>query len=317
MPSTSVYALPIKPIPMRLHPSSLAIAASIVLGGMLAAQPQHASRFVLASITDDAGAPMGGAAAEDFIVRENGTTREVVGATAAHYPIAVLVDTSNFARPVFVQLRTAAVRFLGGLTGRDVALYTFGDVAMRAADFTRDVGALQKKAGGLFAEPQGQTHAADAIIRAASDLKKRNAAVSMIVVLSAGGVDRSGRMPAVVEETVLASRAIVYAVDMRPATVAAPANRPGGNGEAVDMSMVNFAGERLLRGLAERTMGRYQHIFSGSGFDEVLNALRQQVAAEVVLEYAVPPGSQATVLEIGTHLPGATARGVGLERQPQ
>jgi VWA domain-containing protein len=295
-----------------------AAAALLLLCGRPAAQTHQESRYVLARIVDDTGASLNGVSPEDFIVRENGAAREIITATPAHYPIAVLVDTSAFARPVFIQLRSAVVQFLDALSGRAVALYTFGDQALRVADFTTDVSALQRKAGSLFAEPQGQTHVADAIIRAANDLKARHSPIAMILVLSTGGIDRSSRMPVLVREAVLASRAVVRVIDMRQAAVAPPPNRPGGTGDAVDTSMSTFAGEQLLRGLAERTLGHYARIFSGSGFEGELGDLRQLLAAEVVLEYAVPAGAPpAHGLELGTHLPGATVQGMGLERAPR
>jgi hypothetical protein len=302
---------------MRRHTLIVAFAAVLLLAVGQPASSQPHTRFVLACVMDPAGTPMTGLIEDDFVVREAGERREILGVAPAHYPIAVLVDTSSFARPVFIQLRNALVRFLGALSGREAALYTFGDVALRVLDFTSAVGVLQQKAGGLFAEPQGQTHAADAIIRSATDLKKRGSAIGMILVLSAGGIDRSSRMPAVVEQAVVGSRAVVNVIDMRMATISAPANRPGSLAPAVDNSMVSFAAERLLRDLTERTLGRYDRIFSGSGFDEALNALRRQVEAEVVVEYAVPAGSVARSLEVGTKVPGATVRGVGLDRTPR
>lgn len=302
---------------MRHHTSVVAVAAVLLLAGQRPASSQPPSRFVLACAMDPAGTPMAGLTEDDFLVREAGERREILSVAPAHYPIAVLVDTSSFARPVFIQLRNAVVRFLGALSGRETAIYTFGDQALRVVDFTSAVGVLQQKAGGLFAEPQGQTHTADAIIRSATDLKKRGSPIGMIVVISAGGIDRSSRMPAVVEEAVVASRAVVNVIDMRMATISAPANRPGGVAPAVDNSMVTFAAERLLRDLTERTLGHYERIFSASGFDEALNALRRQVEAEVVVEYAVPAGSTARSLEVGTTVPGAAVRGVGLDRMPR
>jgi VWFA-related protein len=293
-------------------------AVAALLCGSPAAQAAPETRFVLARVVDGDGAPVIGLAPDEFIVREDGAAREIVNVLPARYPLAVLVDTSSFARPVFLQLRGAVVSFLDALTGRETALYTFGDQALRVVDFTTSVSALQQRASALFAEPEGQTHLADAIIRAADELKARRSPIVRILVLSAGGIDRSSRMPRTVYGAVLSSRAIVSAIEMRLSNAAPPASRPGRNDPAVDSSMVTFAGDRLLRGLADRTLGHYEHIFSGSGFAEAASGVRRQLESEVVIEYAIPAGAPAAHgLEIGTHLPGTTVRGIGLDWAPR
>jgi hypothetical protein len=273
---------------------------------------------MLVSAADADGRPLAGLGPDDFVLREGGVLREILDARPAHYPAAILIDTSAFARPVFFQLRRALTRFLDAMSDREVALYSFGDTAMRVANFSRDMSRLRRAADGLFADPQGQTHTADAIVRAAEDLRKRGTPLSTIVVLSAGGIDRSGRSPMDVTSAVLASRSIVHVIDMR-ATVGsgAPADRPRSRGAAVDNSYITLGADQLLRDLPARTLGRYMQVFGPSGFDESLDALRRQLAAEVVVEYLRPTETPAGPLQIGTRVPGATARGVGLERDPR
>jgi VWFA-related protein len=294
------------------------VAAVVLMCSSPPAQAAPETRFVLARVLDGDGALVIGLEPEELIVHEDGVSREIVAVTPARYPVAVLIDTSSFARPVFMQLRSAVVQFLDALSGRETALYTFGDQALRVADFTTSVSALQQKASALFAEPEGQTHLADAIVRAAEELKARGSPIAMILVLSAGGIDRSSRVFAKVYDAVLSSRSVVHVIDMRSATVAPQSNRPGTRAPAADSSMVTFAGDRLLRGLADRTLGHFEHIFSGSAFEGAVNAVRRQLEAEVVIEYAVPSGAPAAHgLEVGTHLPRTTVRGIGLGWAPK
>jgi len=44
--------------------------------------------------------------------------------------------------------------------------------------------------------------------------------------------------------------------------------------------------------------------------------LQRRLAAEVVVEY-IPGGGDSKSLRIGTRVPGATVRGIGLDRAPQ
>src|SRR5205807_7522921 len=97
-----------------------------------------ASRFVLVSAVDKDGEPVVGLTADDVIVQEGGSRCETLNASPAQYPVAILDDTTESARPDFSSLRTAVRRFIDRLSGREIALYTFGERAMRIVDFTRD-----------------------------------------------------------------------------------------------------------------------------------------------------------------------------------
>ena len=111
------------------------VLAAAVLGALAAPAPEasqtSASRFLLASVVDKDGDPMAGLTADDFIVQEGGARCEMLNASPAQYPVAILIDTSYAARPDFQQLRTAVAHLVDRLSGRDVALYTFGDRAMK------------------------------------------------------------------------------------------------------------------------------------------------------------------------------------------
>jgi hypothetical protein len=74
--------------------------------------------------------------------------------------------------------------------------------------------------------------------------------------------------------------------------------------------------EELLRALAERTRGRYDLIYSPSGFHATLDDLQRRLAAEVFLEYLSAGGATAA-LQLGSRVPGTTVRGIGLDRPPR
>jgi len=199
---------------MKMTCAIAAALAAFAIAAVTAAQP--ANRSVLASVVDATNAPLGGLAAEDFVVQEGGAACETIAVTPAQYPVAVLVDTSALARREFMQMRTAVRHLVARLSGRDVAIYTFGDRAYRAADFTRDTTKLERVVDQLFALPDGESHVLDAVIEAARDLARREPPVAMIVVVSAGGNDQSNRTPREVFDPVLASRSIVHVVDNCP-----------------------------------------------------------------------------------------------------
>src|SRR5262245_8229575 len=193
-----------------------ALALAIAIGtasATIVAQP--ASRFVLARVTDAAGEPLIGLGADDFVVYEGNESRDLLNATPASYPVALLVDTSGAARRDFNMVRTAVRQFMDRMSGRDVAVYTFGERALRVVAFTRDLGKLQRAVDNLFAAPDAESHVLDAIIEAAKDIKRRESPVTLMTIVSAGANDQSNRTPREVFDAVLSTRSIVRVIDMR------------------------------------------------------------------------------------------------------
>jgi len=294
--------------------------ALVVIAATATIASQAASRFVLARVVGNDGEPVAGLTADDFVVQEGGARCETLRAAPAHYPIAILVDTTQAARAEFIQLRTAVGQFIDRLSGREIALFTFGERAMRVAEFTTDAGKVRRAAEGLFAQPDAESHVLDAIMEAAKTIQKREQPMALIVVVSAGGNDQSNRTPREVFEAVLPSRSIVHVVEMRtPRASGRLVNPRGRRSSTSDRSAEAALGlEELLRGLAERTRGRYDLIYSSSGYHGMLADLQRRLAAEVFLEYLAPGSDRASGgLQLGSRIPGATVSGIGLDRAPK
>ncbi|MFN8058612.1 MAG: VWA domain-containing protein [Vicinamibacterales bacterium] len=278
-----------------------------------------ASRFLLASAIDREGRPAVGLEADDFLVREENQLRTTLDAWPAVYPVAILVDNTQNARADFIQIRSAVHQFVGSLSGREVALYSFGDRATRIVDFTTDLKKVEKATENLFALPESESHVLDAVIEAARDIRKREVPVAAIVVVSAGGNDQSNRTPREVFEPVLGSRSIVHVMDMRSPRASGRLGRVRGlrNGTSDRAAEAALGLEEVLRGLAERTQGGYDHVYAASGFGALLQELRMQLVSEVFVEYEAPSPGVSPGLAIGVRLPGVTVRGVGLDREPR
>jgi len=291
-----------------------------VLGAAGASPLQPSSRFVLASVADaQTATPLIGLAAEDFVIQEGSTRCETISARVAQYPIAILMDTSQAARTQFSEMRKAVRQLVSRLSGRDVAIYTFGDRAFRAADFSRDTARLERAVDQLFALPDGESHVLDAIVEAGKDISRREPAVAMIIVVSAGANDQSSRTPREVFEPVLASRSILHIVEARAIGASGRLdNVRGRRNFTSDRAAEAALGlQELLQGLADRTRGDYDRIFATSGYFSSLERLQRRLAAELVVEYASPGGNAGASLQIGTHVPGGNVRAIGLDRAPR
>ena len=272
---------------------------------------QPASRFVLASVADQDGAPVVGLAADDFVLQEGTTRCETIAAKPAHYPVAILVDTSQAARTEFGEMRKAVRQLISRMSGREVALYTFGDRAFRVEDFTRNTTRLERAVEQLFALPEGESHVLDAIIEAGRALKAKEPAVAMIVVVSAGANDQSNRTPREVFDQVLGSRSIVHVVEMRAIGASGRlGNVRGRRNFTTDRAAEAALGlQELLQGLVDRTRGAYDRVFSASGYHASLQGLQRRLEAELVIEYASPGAGS---LQIGTRVPHGVVRAVGI-----
>jgi hypothetical protein len=286
-----------------------------LIGAVLAAVPAPAhgeeSRFALVGALDPRGSPILGLGADDFVVREGGARCDILGVSPASYPVAIVVDTSSFARADFQQFRDSVHRLVHSLSDREVGLYTSGTPAARLVDFTRDLSRLERAIDSAFARPGESTRAFDAIIAAAQDLRGRGAFLTRIVVVSAGGPETSGRSPRDVWDAVRASRSLVDVIDLRPVR-----SSPTPNDRRVYQAGLAPPGslkdEEILHTLAERTHGRYTRIFAGTGLVPALEGLRNEIQSELIVEYA-PASTAHDTLQVGVHVPGAVVKGIGIE----
>ena len=137
---------------------------------------------VLSADQVEEGSALVGLEADDFLVREENQLRTTLDAWPAVYPVAILVDNTQNARADFIQIRSAVHQFVGSLSGREVALYSFGDRATRIVDFTTDLKKVEKATENLFALPESESHVLDAVIEAARDIRKREVPVAAIVM---------------------------------------------------------------------------------------------------------------------------------------
>jgi hypothetical protein len=293
----------------------MSVRALVLLLAVAGTPMQPASRFVLASVVDRDGAPVVGLAAEDFVLQEGSTRCDTLSAKPAQYPIAILVDTSQAARTEFGEMRKAVKRLVSRMSGRDVALFTFGDRAFRVEDFTRNTTRLERAVDQLFALPEGESHVLDAIIEAGRALRAKEPAVAMIVVVSAGGNDQSNRTPREVFDQVLGSRSIVHVVEMRAINASGRlGNVRGRRNFTTDRAAeAALARQELLQGLVDRTHGAYDRVFSASGYHASLEGLQRRLDAELVIEYAT---QNAGALQIGSRVPNGTVRAVGIAGTP-
>jgi len=298
--------------PLERHRSAATAAAAVLAAAVVVAAGLE-SRFALVRAADVDGAPILGLAADDVVVEDGGTACEVLGVTPASYPVAIIVDTSSFARSDFQQLRDSVHQFIGALSGRDVALFATGALPTRVVDFTRDLGQLEAGIGHTFAQPGTAPRTLDAIADAARDLRERRGVITRIVVVSAGGPEASARSPRAVLDAVVASRSIVDVIDLQETHRRASTNDERSSKTVIPSELRSDTDAALLRALSKRTLGIYERIVTPSGYAAALQKIRGQILSEVVVEYTAAVAS-ARKLRVGVRLPGVVVRGIAIER---
>jgi hypothetical protein len=138
----------------------------------------------------------------------------------------------------------------------------------------------------------------EAISHAAGLVRESGSPFSAVVVVTSRPLDSidpaaAERLPAVLE-----SGATVHVV----ATQLPPADEKYRNTPD------------LLRGLAEQTHGQYTGIFATASYGIALDRLADRMAAEMMIDYLVPPGPAAGDVRVGARIPGARVVGLGVSK---
>ena len=177
---------------------------------------QAAERTLYVSVFDEkTRAPITGLRTTDFIVKEDGATREVLRVSPAStpLPIAVIVDNSQAATDTIPDLRKALAAFLRAIDGiGPVALVTVADRPTVIRDYTTDQKQLQDAARRVFAAPQSGATLLDAIVEIGKGLEKRESDRAAMVIITTENIEHSSRHYRDVLDGLKKSGAMLHAV---------------------------------------------------------------------------------------------------------
>jgi len=261
-----------------------------------AAPPADAEvRAVSLTVTDDKGNPVEGLAVEDVALLENGVARDVVALQLDRRPLSLvlLVDTSEAVEGAFrLTMVDAIAGFLGRLPpGSKYALWTTGDRPTKLVDFTDDVAAGSKALKRVA--PQGGNTMLDALVEATGDLKKREGDRTVVVAVTAVGVEFSSRDRYRVVEDAQNNADLFMAVQI----------------EEGRTDFDNRAGyDYALSGLTRKSGGLYETILSAMGVDSALRKLSAQIRSQYRLSYATVPDMKGRKVEVKVARPGVKVR---------
>jgi Ca-activated chloride channel family protein len=173
-----------------------ALAALATVHG--AAQATRATRegTMYVSAVNREGEPVTGLGPEDFIIREDGTRREVLRVSRATEPIdiAILLDNSVGATNGVTFLRESLTSFVAKMSpGNQIALIGLADRPTIIVDYTEDTKRLSEAVGRLFPLPASGMTLLDAIYETSLGLKKRQGPRAVMVAVFTDSVEFTNR----------------------------------------------------------------------------------------------------------------------------
>ena len=250
-----------------------------------------ASRFALALVNDPRGKAIVDIGADDFVVQEGNSAREVLDVRVADYPIVIVVDNGTAARADFIEIKAAVIRLVERLGPRPLAIVTTAGVPQLIATFEDERESLRQKIETIDppASVDGQPLRAAAL--AARTLMTTGTLFSTIAMVTASPIEITGTAAEEFLAPIVDSRAVLHIV-------------------ANDRLVASTGG--ILRGLAQQTRGEYTPIFASPSYTPAIERVAVRLTSEMLIEYIVPVGSHAVDPKIGVRIPGARVRGLGV-----
>ena len=274
------------------------VAVLAAIGGALqppAELQTGASRVALAAVTDPRNRPLVDVGADDFVIQEAGTVREVLSVRPADYPIVILVDTGDAARSDFALIRRAVARFIERVGQRPMIVGTYGNGPKMLTTFEDERETMMERLDAVEAEAGAGSVLLQAAALAGQTIRPTGALFSAIVVVSATPEDASRGQTDELVAPIIDSGAALHVIANVPAQPAGDA-RPGPS----------------LRALAQQTHGEYTAIYAAASYQAALDRLADRMNAEMMIEYLVPVGSKPNDVKVGTRVIGARVRGLGV-----
>lgn len=235
---------------------------------------------VFASVTDQAGAPIGNLTKDDFALYENGRAQEIAvfeRDTAAPLAIALSIDLSGSTRKDFPVEQQAAQHFAKDVLRRQdrADLLAFSDGTREVTAFTSDA---RRIANGLASLHPGKGGTAfyGSILLAAQLLRPEHGRRVLVVISDGGNTAGNTTYQDAMEEAVRDEVAIYSIIDV---PVAASAGR-------------DLGGEHAMITLSEQTGGRAYYADQAS-LDAIFHRISDDLRAQYLLGY-YPHGRRAT-----------------------
>ncbi len=274
-------------------------AVSVVAQEPRAPQASDArTRNVYVSVVDNKGVAVKGLTANDFAVREDNISREVLRAVPAteSLDIVLLVDDSQAAAQAIPYLRDGLTKFVERMQGKaSIGIVTVGERPTSVAERTTDIEALKKGVSKIFARPGAGAYLLEGILDVSRGLQKRDVTRPVIVALTHEGVEYSNASYERVLDELHKSGAALHVLSI--GTPAGPVTDEIRNKNVV-----------VARG-TEESGGRRDQLLAEMAIPGALTEIADELLNQYVVTYGRPDSTvPPEKLEVTVKNPDLTAR---------
>ncbi|HEY7498062.1 MAG TPA: hypothetical protein VH740_06105 [Vicinamibacterales bacterium] len=278
------------------------VCLSIALSGAQKPKPRASesrNRDVYVSVLDNSGKPVIGLTAADFIVREDGTAREVLKAGPATDPIAlaITIDDSQASQQAIQFIRDGLTAFVKKMDGKaQIALSTHGERPTALVEYTDSAVALQKGIGRLFAKSGAGAYLLEALNELSRGIERREVPRKAILVITIeNGVEFSNLYHRNVLDSLRRSGAALHVLAIGPPS----------SSESDEMRNRNV----VIADGTSLTGGRRDQVLAESGLTDKLLQVADELTNQYVVSYSrpetlIPPEK----IDVSVSKPGLTVR---------
>jgi VWFA-related protein len=290
----------------RLLVPSIALSLAAALTPVAPDAPAAPTeRIVYVTVTDAKRAPILDLTAADFVVKEDGKTREVTKAEIATSPLRIAVIIDDNGTGIF---RTSAAAFMQRLLGKaEFSLSSVTGQVMKLVDYTGNANALSEALGKIAvrAATNDGGQLLSGLYEAAKEIEERKPARPIILALTVGGEEHSPLPAHHVLDQLRKSGAGLYVV-----SVAASALR----GTAAVNNPAELLGENMNKNEVigdgpKQSGGRHDEIVAAPGIVQAVQQLAEELVSQYKLTYVLPDGVKPDEkLNVTTRRKGAVLR---------
>jgi VWFA-related protein len=282
----------------RLPTLAIAAALSVLVTASFSAQaPRERTMYV--SAVDDKGEPVEGLGPNDFIVREDGATREVLRVSRAIEPIdiAILIDNSAASDQLIPRVREALRTFIAKMSsGNQIAIIGLADRPTILANYTSNKELLDKGIGLLWPQTRAGSTLLDAIYEVSRGLQRRETPRAVIIPVITDGGDFANRQYDQVMQEVRRAGVAVHAITV-------------GNFNSTDDEELRNRSRLLAEG-TRASGGQRVNLLTPISVQQTLDRLARELSSQYKVVYGHPESLiPPTRFEVSARRPGITMRG--------
>jgi VWFA-related protein len=284
----------------RTRPLLLAsLAASCLLATVSFSAQAPRERTMFVSAVDEKGEPVQGLGPNDFIVREDGTEREVLRVSRATEPIdiALLIDDSAASEQLIPRVREALRPFIAKMAmGNQIALVGLADRPTILTNYTSNATLLEKGIGLLWPRTRAGSTLLDAIYEVSRGLERRETPRAVIIPVITDGGDFANRQYDQVMEEVKRAGVALHAVTV-------------GNFNSTDDEELRNRARVLAEG-TRTSGGQRVNLLTPTAVQQALDRLARELSSQYKVVYGHPESLiPPTKFEVSARRPGITMRG--------